>query len=107
VFGSDKDVGKGVADLLVDRLVNQPGGSGIERKEVSKIVDAKNFSHSNRADSASAAKIARLLGVDAIIIGSITQFGSDNTTTSTDSGVLGSVTGRFGLGGVQKSKSTA
>ena len=107
IFGSDQDVGKGIADILVDRLVNDGTYSVIERKQLDRIIAEQNFSNSNRADSTTAAKIARILGVDAMIVGSITQFGNDNSTTSAGAGAIGAVTGRFGLGGAQKSKSTA
>lgn len=107
LFGSDQDIGKGIADMLVDRLVNDGTYSVIERKELDKIIAEQNFSNSDRADPSSAAKIARILGVDAIVIGSITQFGNDNSSTKVGGGALGGVTGRFGLGGAQKSKSTA
>jgi curli biogenesis system outer membrane secretion channel CsgG len=107
IFGSDQDVGKGVADILVDRLVNGGVYAVIERKELNRIIAEQNFSNSDRADASTAAKLARILGVDAMIIGSITQFGNDNSTTKAGAGALGSVTGRFGLGGAQKSKSTA
>jgi curli biogenesis system outer membrane secretion channel CsgG len=107
LFGSNQDVGKGIADLLVDRLVNDGVYSVIERKELDKIIQEQNFSNSDRADPASAAKIARILGVDAIIIGSITQFGSDDKKTDVGGGALGGVTGRFGLGGVRKSQAKA
>lgn len=107
IFGSNQDVGKGIADLLVDRLVNDGVYSVIERKELDKVIQEQNFSNSDRADPASAAKIARVLGVDAIIIGSITQFGSDDKKTDVGGGALGSVTGRFGLGGVRRSQARA
>ncbi|HEX3745154.1 MAG TPA: CsgG/HfaB family protein [Bryobacteraceae bacterium] len=107
IFGKDQDIGKGITDMLVDRLVNDGTYSVIERKQIDKIIAEQNFSNSNRADSASAAKLARVLGVDAMIIGSITQFGNDNSSTKASSGALSSVTGRFGLGGAQRSKSTA
>jgi curli biogenesis system outer membrane secretion channel CsgG len=107
LFGSNQDVGKGIADILVDRLVSDGAYSVIERKALDKIIAEQNFSNSDRADASTAAKIARILGVDAIIIGSITQFGNDNSTTKVGGGALGSVTGRFGIGGASKSKSTA
>jgi curli biogenesis system outer membrane secretion channel CsgG len=107
LFGSDQDVGKGIADMLVDRLVNDGVYSVIERKELDKIIAEQNFSNSDRADPASAAKIARILGVNAIIVGSITQFGNDNKSQSASAGALGGVTGRFGLGGASKSSSKA
>jgi hypothetical protein len=87
--------------------VNDGTYAVIERKELNRIIAEQNFSNSDRADASTAAKLARVLGVDAMIIGSITQFGNDNSTTKAGAGALGSVTGRFGLGGAQKSKSTA
>src|SRR6185437_325367 len=95
------------ADLLVDKLVQDGVYSVIERKELDKILAEQNFSNSDRADPSSAAKIAKVLGVDAIIVGSITQFGRDDKKTDVGGGALAGVTGRFGIGGVQKTKSTA
>jgi curli biogenesis system outer membrane secretion channel CsgG len=107
IFGTDQDVGKGITDLLVDKLVSDGTYSVIERQALDKILAEQNFSNSDRADANTAAKIARVLGVDAIIIGSITQFGRDDKSTNVGGGALGNVTGRFGLGGVRKSQSTA
>jgi curli biogenesis system outer membrane secretion channel CsgG len=107
IFGTDMDVGKGISDLLVDRLVTSGVYSVIERKALDKILAEQNFSNSDRADPNSAAKIARILGVDAIIIGSITQFGRDDQSTSVGGGAVGGVTRRFGIGGVQRKESKA
>lgn len=107
LFGTNQDIGKGIADLLVDKLVADGVYSVIERKQLDKILAEQNFSNSDRADASSAAKIARILGVDAILIGSITQFGRDDKKTSVGGGALSGVTGRFGIGGVSKSNSMA
>lgn len=107
LFGSNQDIGKGIADLLVDKLVQDGTFSVIERKQLDKIIAEQNFSNSDRADPNSAAKIARILGVNAIIVGSITQFGRDDKSTAVGGGALGGVTNRFGIGGVKKSKFTA
>jgi len=107
IFGTNQDIGKGIADLLVDKLVNDGTYSVIERKMIDKIIAEQNFSNSDRADANSAAKIGKILGVDAIIIGSITQFGRDDKKTTVGGGGLGGVTGRFGIGGVSKSDSKA
>ena len=105
MFGSDVDVGKGIADLLVKDLVKDGTYSVIERKSLDKILAEQNFSTSDRANPASAAKIGKLLGVDAIIVGSITQFGGENKNTKVGGG--GGGWGGFGLGGVGHSKSKA
>ena len=107
IFGTDQDVGKGISDLIVDRLVTGGVYSVIERKALDKILAEQNFSNSDRADPASAAKIARILGVDAIIIGSITQFGRDDKSTSIGGGAVGGITDRFGIGGVRRKEAKA
>jgi curli biogenesis system outer membrane secretion channel CsgG len=105
VFGTNVDIGKGIADMIVERLVKGGKYSVIERKALDKVLAEQNFSNSDRADASTAAKLGRVLGVDAIVIGSITQFGRDDKATNV--GGLGSVTGRFGIGGVGKRESKA
>ena len=105
LFGSNQDVGKGIVDLLIDRLVNDGTFRVIERQAMSKLIAEQNFSNSNRADPASAAKIGKLLGVDTIIVGDITQFGRDDHNTN--AGGVGSTLGHYGLGGIGVHKAKA
>ena len=105
MFGNDIDVGKGITDLLVTKLVKDGTYSVIERKAMDKILAEQNFSNSDRANPSSAAKLGKLLGVDAIIVGSITQFGND--TKNTKVGGAGGGLGGFGLGGFSHKKSKA
>ena len=105
IFGRDVDIGKGVTDLLVTYLVKDGGYSVIERKTLDKILAEQNFSNSDRADPSSAAKIGKLLGVDAIIVGSITQFGND--TKNTGIGGVGAGLGKVGIGGFGQKESKA
>lgn len=107
VFGTNVDVGKGITDLVLTRLVNSGTYSVIERKALEKVLAEQNFSNSDRSDPSSAAKLARILGVDAIIIGSVTQFGRDDKQTDVSAGALGGVTSRFGIGGASKKESKA
>ena len=79
--------------------------SVIERKAMDKILAEQNFSNSDRADATSAAKIGKLLGVDAIIVGSVTQFGNDNKHPNVGGG--GGGWGGFGIGGFGHKKSKA
>lgn len=78
IFGSNQDVGKGISDLLINQLVNDGRYRVIERSALDKILKEQNFSNSDRASAATAAKIGGLLGVDTIIIGDVTQFGRDD-----------------------------
>ena len=57
IFGTNVDVGKGIADLLVTDLVKDGTFSIIERKALDKVMAEQNFSNSNRADPTSAAKL--------------------------------------------------
>jgi curli biogenesis system outer membrane secretion channel CsgG len=107
LFGSNQDVGKGIADILVDRLVSDGAYSVIERKELDKVIGEQNFSNSDRADASSAAKLGRVLGVDAIIIGSITQFGNDDKKNDIAAGGVGNRLSKYGIGGLSRSKATA
>ena len=88
IFGTNVDIGAGIADMLVDRLVNDGTYSVIERKALDKVLKEQNFSNSDRADPNSAAKLARILGVDCIIIGSITQFGRDDKQQNIGGGAV-------------------
>jgi curli biogenesis system outer membrane secretion channel CsgG len=105
IFGSNQDIGKGISDMLVDKLLKDGKYRLVERSALDKILAEQNFSNSDRADSNTAAKIGKVLGVDAIIIGSITQFGRDDQHTNVGGGGYG--LGKFGLGGIGASKAKA
>ena len=107
IFGTNQDVGKGIADLLVEKLVKSGQYRVIERKAIDKIMAEQNFSNSDRADSTTAAKIGKLIGADAIIMGSITQFGRDDKKTNVGGSVFGGQLSKYGLGGVGASKAKA
>jgi len=105
IWGTDRDVGKGIADLLVEKLVQGGVYTVVERRAIDKVLLEQNFSNSDRVDPTTAAKIGRILGVDAIIIGSITQFGRDDKATTL--GGLGRISRTFGVGGVQRREAKA
>jgi curli biogenesis system outer membrane secretion channel CsgG len=104
VFGSDQDIGKGIADMLVSNLVRNGTYSVIERKQLDQVMREQNFQQSGRADPSSAVQLAKLLGVDAIVIGSITQFGRDDKKLGVAGGVR---VGGIGLGGLGKKSAKA
>lgn len=105
IFGSDQDIGKGIQDLLVNRFVKDQTYRVIDRKALDKVLAEQNFSNSDRADPNTAAKLARILGVDAIIVGSITQFGRDDKHIGAGGGGHGWYNG--GFGGIGKNNSKA
>lgn len=107
------DVGTGIVSLLVTRLVNDGTYSVCEREMIDAILKEQNLSNSDRADSATAAKIGKLLGVDAIICGTVTQFGFETSNTnvgapiSMASGYIPFVGGLGMLGGMSVHKQKA
>lgn len=68
------DIGKGVSQLLVTKLVQKGQVAVLERTAVDKVLAEQNLSASDRIDPITAAKLGRLLGVDAIILGTITHY---------------------------------
>ena len=104
----NQDIGKGIADLLVDGLVEDGSYRVIERKRLDAILAEQNFSNSDRADPSAAktAQIGKALGVKYLIVGSITKFGMEQKGTSISGGGWGY--GGFGVGevGTKKGKAT-
>lgn len=105
MFGSNVDVGKGISDLLINNLVKDGTFSVIERAALDKLMTEQNFSNSNRADPATAARLGKLAGVDAIVIGAITEFG--NETKNQNIGGGGGGWHGIGIGGIGHSNSKA
>ncbi len=105
IFGTNQDVGKGVVDLLVNQLVSDGTYRVIERSVLEKVLQEQNFSNSDRASTATAAKIGALLGADIIIVGDVTQFGRDDKNYGGLGG--GGRWGGYGLGGVGLKKAKA
>jgi len=101
------DIGKGIADMIVDELVNDGSYRVIERKRLEAILAEQDFSNSERADpsAASVVKIGKAAGVKYLIVGSITKFGTENKDMKVGGGGWGG--GRFGLGKVGTSKGKA
>lgn len=101
------DIGKGIADLIVDELVNDGSFRVIERKRLDAILAEQNFSNSNRADpdARQVAAIGKALGVKYLIVGTITKFGLENKNLGVGGGGFGG--GAFGLGKVGTTKGTA
>ena len=73
------DIGKGMADQVVDALVNDGSFRVIERKKLDTVLAEQDFSASDRAapSAAKLTKIGKVLGVKYIIAGSITKFSTE------------------------------
>ena len=92
------DIGKGISDMITTALAKDGTYSVIERNRLNAVLQEQNFSNTDRANPNTAAKIGKVLGVNAIIVGTITQFGMEDK--SLDLGGIGSRLGGFGSGKV-------
>jgi len=91
----DYDIGKGMADQVMDQLLEEGSFRVVERKKLDTILAEQDFAHSDRADPGAAklSKLGKVLGVRYVITGSITKFGGE------DKGKGGSLKGiHVGLG---------
>ena len=70
-------LGSAAADELVTQLFETGKFSLIERSQLEAILAEQNLGQSGRVNSAQAAEIGRLLGVQLILTGSITNFSID------------------------------
>lgn len=68
---------KGIADLLVNKLVENGSYRVIERSKIDALLQEQNLGDSGRVDASTAARIGKLLGVETIMVGSITRFNVD------------------------------
>ena len=78
---STPNLGKAAADLLITRLVEDGRVRVIERSAIDKLLAEQNLSNTERGDPQTAAKLGKLLGVDAIILGTITRYDYADTMT--------------------------
>ena len=76
-FGMTDDLGRDLSDLLLDKLVADGKYSVIERSKIDAVMKEQITSNSDRNDPATAAKIGKIAGVNAIVIGVVTQYGGE------------------------------
>lgn len=75
------NIGKAAADLLITKLVQDGNVTVIERNAIDKLLAEQNLTNSDRTDPLTAAKLGRILGVDAIVMGTITHYDYIDKTT--------------------------
>jgi curli biogenesis system outer membrane secretion channel CsgG len=73
IYGANEEVGKGVAGLLVEKLLKDGQYRIVERGAIDDLLAAQNIPTTDRTDPAAIARMGRLLGLDAVIQGSVTK----------------------------------
>ncbi len=104
-WGNSMDIGKGIADMLVDELLQTGEIRLLERKQIESVLGEQDLANSNRADvtAKQAATLGKVLGAKLLIVGTITTFGSEEHDLGGSAGVMA---GRF-FGGAGAKKTTA
>jgi curli biogenesis system outer membrane secretion channel CsgG len=79
VFGAGtEDVGKGISAQIIEKLTSGGKYTIVDRSGVKELLEEQNNSEAEHLDAyGMAAKIGRILGLDAMIIGAITRFGPE------------------------------
>jgi curli biogenesis system outer membrane secretion channel CsgG len=94
--GYGHNIGTGLADMLVTQLVKSGQFLVVERQELTKILEEQGLGMSGAVTPQSAAQVGQLLGVELMVMGSVSEFGEKS------SGIGGSF-GKIGIGaGVSK-----
>jgi curli biogenesis system outer membrane secretion channel CsgG len=88
------DIGSGISALVTNDLVRDGTYSVVDSKMIDSIVQQQNPPGNPRVDPGAAAMVGRNLGVNAIIVGSVTQFGFDDNNI----GIAAGDGGRHGFG---------
>ncbi len=84
-------LGAAAADELVTQLVRSGEFSVVERQRIDAVVAEQDFGQTGRLNPATAAELGQILGVQVVLMGSITQF-SINTRRAGIGGIGGSFT---------------
>lgn len=72
----DSRIGRSATDILITELVKTDKFVVIERDKMTKLLDEQNMGKSGLINEATAAKAGKLLGLNAIVTGAISQFGA-------------------------------
>ncbi|MFC2061599.1 CsgG/HfaB family protein [Elusimicrobiota bacterium] len=79
-FG-ERRLGTSAADILITELENTGKFILVEREKLSKIIKEQELALTGLIDSGSAAEVGKIIGVEALITGSISQFGMKTTSS--------------------------
>jgi TolB-like protein len=70
------DLGRYIASRLTTRLVQSPKFFVIERQRLSQVLAELNFSMSDLVDPAKAKRLGQMVGVEAIVVGTVSDLGN-------------------------------
>lgn len=94
--GYGHQIGNGLSDMLVTALVESDKFIVIERSELDQILQEQGLGVSGAVTPQSAAQIGQLLGVELMVTGSVSEFGTKENKVGGGLGKLGGL--RLGVG---------
>ena len=100
------EIGRGIADLFADGLVNDGGYRVVERRFLQAILAEQDLAADpDRSDSSNAnlVRAGKLVGAHYLVVGSVTRFGTESETAGGGGGLVGRALG-LGLLGREKGK---
>lgn len=92
-------LGEGVADMLVTALVKSGKFSVLERQELEKVLEEQKLGESGLVTPETAPKLGKILGVELLVVGSVSEFGTKESQVSGGISIFG--------GGIKKKTSRA
>jgi len=101
-FKNDVNIGEGIRAMLVTRLGRANKIGLVERTKTEALLKEQDFGASNRVAQGSKARIGRITGADAILLGDIVIFGRDDVRKK--AGFGGAVWGAVGGGWAKLNK---
>jgi len=82
-WGNQYELGKGVSDELVTAFLRTEKFRLVEREQINAILQEQKIGAAGLVDPKSAAEIGRILGVQFLVIGRVTEFYQDSQTIGT------------------------
>lgn len=73
-------LGEGVADMLATALVKTGKFNVLERQEIEKVIQEQQFGQSFMVTPESAPKVGQILGAELFVVGSVTEFGTKESS---------------------------
>ena len=93
---------KGIADLLIIEMAQNPGIRLVERENIQRLLDEQNLARDGRVDDATAARIGKLLGAKHMVTGSFVTDRSGTMVITVKS--IDSETGRIAYSDLERGK---
>jgi curli biogenesis system outer membrane secretion channel CsgG len=85
--GNDQDIGKSLSLLFEQQLADTRKYRVMDRKTLNKALADRQLTHSELSDPDAAAAFGRILGVDAVFLGSVTRFAPTPKASAANHGV--------------------